>query len=323
MNLPWLKSIEESWRASQTQERAPHAVMLLGAPGSGKRCLAAWMAATHLGLDDKAAGAVYPLAQPLHADMRWLAPPEDKATIGIEQIRTLVAELSLTSYEGRGKAAVIDPANSMTANAANSLLKTLEEPPGNTLLILVADRVARLPATIFSRCQRINISVPSEHDAMGWLDQIQPGMQWSGLLRDAGNAPLAALAAAARMDETEVLARDFVALSDRRAAPLEVAARWSKYEQEFVLTWLSRQLQTCIERSFDSHSAAQAGKVSDSVLQRIDRRNLFCYLDTVNGLRGQPVGSFNLLLTLESLLIDWARGLASHQGLTQLGSIGR
>ncbi|NIQ44609.1 MAG: DNA polymerase III subunit delta', partial [Pseudomonas stutzeri] len=68
--------------------------------------------------------------------------------------------LQLTSYEGRGKVAVIEPANTMTTSAANSLLKTLEEPPGDTLLILVADRIGRLPPTVFSRCQRIDFAPP-------------------------------------------------------------------------------------------------------------------------------------------------------------------
>jgi len=123
MDLPWLHSLETSWLASKSQDRLPHAVMLLGAPGSGKRCAAAWMAATFLDLDVAQAHAQFPPGRPEHADLRWISPPEDKHTIGIEQIRALVADLSLTSYEGKGKVAIIDPANAMTANAANSLLK--------------------------------------------------------------------------------------------------------------------------------------------------------------------------------------------------------
>ena len=309
MDLPWLHSLETSWLASKSQDRLPHAVMLLGAPGSGKRCAAAWMAATFLDLDVARAHAQFPLGRPEHADLRWITPPEDKHTIGIDQIRALVADLSLTSYEGKGKVAIIDPANAMTANAANSLLKTLEEPSGNALLILIADRTGRLPATIFSRCQKLSIPLPSESEGLQWLHQLQPATSWPGILRGAGNAPLAALMAAKRQEDTEIMARDFVALSARQAGPLEVAARWSKYEPEFVLNWLGRQVQTCILRTSAGLSAPTSAEVSDSVLQRIDRRNLFCYLDIINRLRGQPAGSYNVLLTLESLLIDWAGGL--------------
>jgi DNA polymerase-3 subunit delta' len=309
MKLPWLGSLEAAWLASKSQDRLPHAVMLLGAPGSGKRCAAAWMAATFLDLAAARDHAQFPLSRPEHADLRWISPPEDKHMIGIEQIRALVADLSLTSYAGNGKVAIIDPANAMTASAANSLLKTLEEPSGNALLILVADRTGRLPATIFSRCQKMTIPLPSESEALNWLHALQPATRWPAVLRGAGNAPLAALVAAERLQDTEIMVRDFTALSTRQAAPLEVAARWSKYEPEFVLNWLGRQVQHCILRPVAGLSAPSSAEVSDSVLQRIDRRNLFCYLDIINRLRGQPAGSFNVLLTLESLLIDWADGL--------------
>jgi DNA polymerase-3 subunit delta' len=309
MNLPWLNSLEKNWLASKSQGRLPHAVMLLGASGSGKRCVAAWMAETFLDLDTAATHSQFPLDRPEHADLRWVSPPQDKHTIGIDQIRTLVADLSLTSYAGSGKVAIIDPANAMTANAANGLLKTLEEPSGNTLLILIADRTGKLPATIFSRCQKLMIPLPTAGEGLQWLQQLQPGTSWPEILQGAGNAPLAALTAAERLQDTQVMARDFAALSTRQAAPLEVAARWSKYEPEFVLNWLGRQVQFCILRSSAGLSAPSAAEVSDSVLQRIDRRNLFCYLDIINRLRGQPAGSYNVLLTLESLMIDWAQGL--------------
>jgi hypothetical protein len=91
--------------------------------------------------------------------------------------------------------------------------------------------------------------------------------------------------------------------------PLEVAGRWAKHEPEFVLNWLCRHVQLCILRVFGGLAAAPAAGVSDSVLQRIDRRNLFCYLDVINRIRGQAAGSYNVQLTLESLLIDWAVGL--------------
>ena len=309
MDIPWLNQINESWRKSMHQNRAPHALLLLGAQGTGKRCLAGWLARTRLGMSPLESEPQYPLEMQDHADLRWLSPPEDKHTVGIEQIRELVAALSLTSYEGGGKVAVIDPANAMTANAANSLLKTLEEPPGDALLILIADRVGRLPATIFSRCQRISMPVPAESDSLAWLARVQSTTGWPAALRAAGNAPLAAVAALERMEDTDTMARDFAALPRRDASPLEVAGRWAKHEPEFVLNWLCRQVQLCILRVFGGLAASPGGNVSDSVLQRIDRRNLFCYLDIINGLRGQPAGSFNVQLTLESLLIDWAGGL--------------
>ncbi len=313
MDIPWLNQFSANWRTSVTRGRAPHALMLLGAAGTGKRCAAAWLARCRLGISELKSAPQYPLTVPEHADLRWLTSPEDKNTIGIEQIRELVAALSLTSYAGGGKVAVIDPANAMTANATNSLLKTLEEPPGDTLLILIADQVGQLPATIFSRCQRVNIALPAEADSLDWLASLQSSAGWPAALRAAGNAPLAAVQSLECMQETETMAREFAALPERNASPLDVAGRWAKHEPAFVLNWLCRQVQLCILRVFGGLAASPGDSVSDSVLQRIDRRNLFCYLDVINNLRGQPTGSYNVQLTLESLLIDWAGGLPNRE----------
>jgi hypothetical protein len=104
------------------------------------------------------------------------------------------------------------------------------------------------------------------------------------------------------------MARDFVALANDEAQPLETAARWLRLDPVFVLDWLCRQVENCIRRSF-GHSAETATVAPDFVLQRMDRRKLFCYLDMINRIRSQADGSYNVQLTLESLLIDWANGL--------------
>src|SRR5690606_25495396 len=111
-----------------------------------------------------------------------------------------------------------------------------------------------------------------------------------------------------RLDLTESMARDFAQVAERRASPLEVAARWCQHDPDFVLGWLGRQVQRCIHRV--TRSGAQFDTcLAESVLNRMDSRNLFCYLDLINGVRSQQAGSFNVQLTLESLLIDWGEGL--------------
>ncbi len=266
----------------------------MGPTGVGKRAAAGWLAAHKLSLRGLADVPQYPPQMPEHADLRWITAPEDKEAIGIDQIRDLVAEFGLTSYEGAGKVAVVEPANAMTANAANSLLKTLEEPPGDALMILIVDRMGRLPATIFSRCQRLDIALPAESEALQWLDQLRPGADWGAALRLAGNAPLAAVEALEQLDTHDAMRREFAEVARGTVSPLDVASRWAKLEPRFVLDWLARQVQQTI--------------VDESVQQRMDRRNLFCYLDIINRLRGQPKGSYNVQLTFESLLIDWAEG---------------
>jgi DNA polymerase-3 subunit delta' len=335
IELPWLAPVADAWLGAATRGRPAHAVLLSGVRGVGKRAAAEWMARQRLGIAPSTAlpefrnevtGAADEASlDALHPDLRWVRPLEDKQTIHIDQIRELVGELSLTSYEGGAKVAVIEPANAMTGSAANSLLKTLEEPPGDALLLLVADRMGTLPATILSRCQRLTIATPPESVSLAWLNRLQPAANWPSALRMAGHAPLAAIEARERLDVTDAMARDFAQVAERRLSPIDVAARWSKYEPYFVLGWIGRQVQRSIYRSISgslggsirgaSGSAGDSfeGDLAESVLNRVDRRNLFCYLDVINRVRSQAPGSFNVALTLESLLIDWAQGL-QHSG---------
>jgi DNA polymerase-3 subunit delta' len=326
IELPWLRPLVEAWIGAAERGRPAHAVLLTGTPGVGKRALAAWIAGRRLGIGPDAALPEY-AANPSssdgpggaeHPDLYRVRSLPGKQTIHIEQIRELVADLSLTSHGGGAKVAVIEPANALTANAANSLLKTLEEPPGETLLLLIADRMGGLPATILSRCQRLAIATPPESVSLAWLNRLQPAANWPAALRMAGHAPLAAIGARERLAVTDTMALDFARVAERRLSPIDVAARWCRYDPDFVLSWIGRQVQQCIQRASGGTGPSFDDSVAESVLSRIDRRNLFCYLDTINRVRSQSPGSFNVQLTFESLLIDWAQGL-KHCGNEFIG----
>ena len=98
----------------------------------------------------------------MHPDVLLISP--ESGQIRIEEIRAIDEILSLTAFEGRTKVVVVDDAETMNQYAANAFLKTLEEPPSDSLIILVSSKPDRLPDTIQSRCSRINFA-PLSHEA--------------------------------------------------------------------------------------------------------------------------------------------------------------
>ena len=321
MELFWLQDFVDDWRRRVRAKRVPHAVLLTGPGGVGKRCAAAWIAATRVGRASLDSLPAFPPAILEHADVFWVRKATERQSILIEQIRALTAALALTSYEGRGQTAVIEPADTMNAAAANSLLKTLEEPAGDALLVLVVDRMGKLPATVVSRCQRIGFNAPGERQALAWLAGIDPGRDWRPALRSGGDAPLTALLAAERESLHEQLQADFKAVAAQTSSPLDVAARWSKEDPERVLEWLSRQLTLAVKDTMAAPQGHSDRAIDRSVLQRIDSRNLFCYLDIINRLRARPAGAFNAQSAFEGLLIDWSAGLRTGDTYSGLEAV--
>ena len=106
-----------------------------------------------------------------HPDIHLIAPLPDKRDISIEQLRELQHELYLRPYEAPRKACIIDPAERMSVSAANSLLKTLEEPPGDALIILLTENAGMLLSTVRSRCQLIRFTPLSPEHILSILEQ--------------------------------------------------------------------------------------------------------------------------------------------------------
>ena len=153
--------IEASWRNGQLA----HAYLLQGAPHGAA-----------LRFAEKLLNLIFnnhPQVQTrAHPDIVWMEPQSKSRQITIDEIRDLIRQLSQTSFAGGWKASVILCADRMTDQAANALLKTLEEPSARTLLILITDEPQALLPTISSRCQRISLSDEDEEISRHWKDPL-------------------------------------------------------------------------------------------------------------------------------------------------------
>ena len=196
---PWLSGHWSFFMQRLEADKLAHALLIEGPSGVGKTALACTMVARLLCTENHplACGqcrSCQLLAGGAHPDYFNLQPEEKSKVIKVDQVRALIGKLDLTTSISECKVAYIHPAEVMNGAAANALLKCLEEPAGNTVLILVSDNPGRLPVTIRSRCQAISISQPDPRIVQKWLEQSSgsPQEQVEAALQAAGGSPLRA-----------------------------------------------------------------------------------------------------------------------------------
>ncbi len=274
--LPWH---DRQWQRIERGIRAgkvPHALLLRGAGGNGKALFAARLAAALLcrSEDDPPCGecdSCRLCAAGSHPDRVDVATAKDRREIVVEQIRDLIHTVGLTARIGHCKVVIVDPAEQMNRHAANTLLKTLEEPPGATVFLLVSSSPALLLATIRSRCQTIDFPAADP----GVAQRLRGGVRREQALRrlgaDPGVAlewlrgrvpdPAAALALAhgapvravelsegGLIEVREGLERDLDTLLSG-GDPMAVAARWKELGRATVSLWLGDVLAARLRES--------------------------------------------------------------------------
>ena len=194
-DLFWLAPQVAALRQARAQGRLPHALLIQDSPGAGGEQLALLAAQTALCTQaDAPCGQCRDcqrVASRSHPDLWFVAPEEDSIQIKVDQIRVLNSALTLSGHGSGASVAILNPADMLTVNSANALLKTLEEPRPGVLIVLVAVVSARLPATVLSRCQRLRPAALAR--AMRGLATPAPGRGRLG-----GGAGRAGQCAAAR-----------------------------------------------------------------------------------------------------------------------------
>lgn len=182
IDLPWLRAPLVRVLDLHKESRLPHALLIRAGEGWGEVVLADRIALHLLGREDVETARTL-----AHPDLKWVEP--EGSVIKVDDIREVLAFAVGTRQMAAAKVVVIESAELMNPSAANALLKTLEEPPPDTYLLLATARPGRLMPTIVSRCQSVAVGRDLEA-ARRWLAGRWPEADLSEKLFECGDAPL-------------------------------------------------------------------------------------------------------------------------------------
>ena len=342
MIYPWQQSQWQQVNQLISAQRLPHALLLQGNQGLGKTGFAFSLAdsllckqpaADRSAIEGSATGgeacgtcpACQLLSAGTHPDLYHLKPvakpnstsKKPALSIRIENIRDLCEKLNQTSQYGGYRIAIIEQADQLTISAANSLLKTLEEPGRDILIILISARSQRLPATIRSRCQLMRFTVPDEKLSLPWIkensttqeQQVRPDdKQIKVALKRAFGSPLAALQQLHDDEHNELIAEAMTAAISGKNS-LDYSAKMAKLVKyqvlETMLTWVSdvTKIVNC---------GAEAEIVNDqyrvklqALANKVNSQRLFRFYDQLNFNIQHSSIALNEQLLWENLLISW------------------
>ncbi len=308
---PWLKQAWSLFQARLDADKLAHALLIHGPQGTGKRELARHMLARLACTEPGEFGCGKCRSCTLfnsgaHPDWFQLEPEEGKHQIVIEQVRTTIAALTLTSSFSPYKLALICPAEAMNRHSANALLKSLEEPPGDTVMILVAHDASRLAVTIRSRCQSVAVALPGREQAIAWLGE-KAGMDSiaAGAALDAGGgSPLHAveLAESGQVVLHGKLLQQLSVLLGSPGLVSRVASELSDIEANAMWRWLSNG-------SADVLRSVLAGKLPDwlETGAGIDKKDLSVLQQCADRNRLLGVTPVRQDLLLQDWLIKWSQ----------------
>ncbi len=337
---PWLVDDARRLLQRELDDRFPHALLLTGVDGVGKRAFAAWLAEALLCLERVDAGgadvlgacgqcaACHQLAAGTHPDLALLAPEGRSETIRIDAVRVLMEWLQLTPGAQSRRVALVTAADRMNRNAANSLLKTLEEPAEGAVLILTASQLGRLPATVRSRCQRMLLRPGEGRVARDWL-LAQPGIDEAALaehlLEACADAPFAAIRRSARdaLANFSLLQEAWLDLFLHRRSIGRIVSALTDLPREEILrqfaAWSAQAARVSLLQ--EQSGASGANPAVDSFLAEtapiLEIEHWFSLHQQILELHRTDSVSFRTQTVLEGLFADIRSGIQTRQASRQ------
>ena len=284
---PWQESTQLAFNSYTESERIPQGLLVWGPSGCGKLELARLMARELLCINGGKGGCGECRSCALvdggaHPDFREITFEVNKDTgklrdvIRVDQVRALIEALYKTTTISSRKVAIIHPAERMHVSASNALLKTLEEPVGDTVQILVSHDPGRLPATVRSRCQALHLDLPEPAVALEWLIKTTDSSEEDAkmALKASAGSPLEALSLVedGSLESYRNTVRMLVQLRSGALSAGRATAAMADYDPARLWSWLSLK---CVDllRAAIQHSDSGKNLQSLTELQRLADRN--------------------------------------------------
>ncbi|MES1935472.1 DNA polymerase III subunit delta' [Salinisphaera hydrothermalis] len=316
LRLPWHDNLWSHMAAGLAADRVAHGLLMAGTPGVGKRRFAWRVVSALLCRQPTATGdacgtcaGCRQRAAATHPDISRLTPEDSGKAIKVDQVRRFSHALHLTPQYSTGRIGWIDPADALSISAANSLLKTLEEPPAGCHIVLISDRVSALLPTIRSRCQIWTVPAADPEAARRWL--TAQDFDASGVDPDSLRAPLALLARR-DADAVNLMAqwdKDLARLLARRANPLNVAERAYEAERRLWVDWLYRRCNDLLLATLDAAPATLDGAIADGA-RRLGRRRIEAWSRHVSNAARTAGTNADWRLVVESVFIELSQYVA-------------
>ena len=318
--LPWQADL---WHLLAGRQQHAHAYLLHGPAGIGKRALAEQLMALLLcqrPSTQVACGSCKGcllLAAHTHPDHYIREPEEVDKAIRVDQVRQLVGFVTQTAQLGGRKVVLLEPAEAMNLNAANALLKSLEEPAGDTVLLLISHQPSRLLPTIKSRCVQQSCPLPKRQQSLDWLAAKLPDVspaQREELLALSANSPLAALKlhSAGVLDMRVQVVDGVKKLLKRQHSPSQLAEAWNPHSLILLFDWFCEWAHLILRFQMTGDESglgtADMQKVVQYLAEKSSPDRLLTFQDWLLAHRQKVLGKANLnrVLLLEALLVQWA-----------------
>ena len=314
---PWLQELWDQLQKLRVSGQLPHAILFAGAEGLGKFELG--QAFAHSLLCKSPSETGQPCGQCSgcnllqagnHPDFQLIEPEEEGKWIKIDAIRDFIAQESITAHAGGYKPVLICPAEAMNQAAANSLLKTLEEPVSGSIMMLISANPSRLPATIRSRCQLINVPVPSIDVSSQWLQTIIPEGDVESMLQSVAGSPLKAVQMSGEEKQQlyETILSDFINVVTLKKDPVAVAGSWIKQDPKEILLWMCGWVIDMLRLQMVSEPPTLINREQKQRLQSVanesNTKRLYEALSHIYDARSNIDATLNSQMMLERLLLS-------------------